>query len=79
MIMMDVRSYRSRPNAPATIHPDKPWIRVHVDQATNFLGSNWLVMIDVFSRYLYIHATKLIDSILTNQLVEEDYFILWLS
>ena len=38
--------------------PEKPWSRVHVDHAINFIGTNWLVMIDAYSKYPCIHATS---------------------
>ena len=28
--------------------PERSWSRVHVDHAINFLGSNWLVLIDAY-------------------------------
>ena len=37
--------------------PGKPWSRVHVDYAINFMGSNWLVIIDAYSEYPCIHPT----------------------
>ena len=37
--------------------PEKPWSRVHVDHAINFLGSNWLILIDAYSKYPSIHPT----------------------
>ena len=35
----------------------KPWSCVHVDHAINFLGSNWLILIDAYSKYPSIHPT----------------------
>ena len=32
------------------ILPEKPWSRVHVDHAINFMGSNWLVIVDAHSK-----------------------------
>ena len=37
--------------------PEKPWSRVHIDHAINFMGSNWLVMVDAYSKYPSIHRT----------------------
>ena len=28
--------------------PEKPWSRIHVDQAVNFMGNNWLVIVDAY-------------------------------
>ena len=28
--------------------PEKPWSRLHIDHAINFMGSNWLVLIDAY-------------------------------
>ena len=39
------------------ILPEKPWSRVHIDHVINFLGSNWLVMTDAYSKYPCIHPT----------------------
>ena len=36
--------------------PEKPWSRVHLDHAINFMGSNWLVLIDAYSKYPCIHS-----------------------
>ena len=30
--------------------PEKPWSRIHIDHAINFMGSNWLVT-DAYSKY----------------------------
>ena len=39
------------------ILPEKPWSRLHLDHAVNFMGSQQLVMIDACSKYSY---TKLL-------------------
>ena len=40
--------HQNRPPKPA-IHPwmlpEKPWSRIHIDHAINFMGSNWLVVV----------------------------------
>jgi hypothetical protein len=63
--------------AKAPIHlwilPEKPWSRVHVDHAVNFLGSNWLVMVDAYSKYPCIHQTTSTSSKTTIDLLEEDF------
>lgn len=63
------------PQAP--IHPwmlpEKPWSRVHIDHAINFMGHHWLVMVDAYSKYPIIHATSSTSSKATIQLLEEDF------
>ena len=40
--------------------PEKPWSRIHVDHTINFMGNNWLIVIDAYSKYPCIHhADKL--------------------
>ena len=53
--------------------PEKPWSRVHVDHAVNFMGTNWLVMIDAYSKYPCIHATSSTSTQVTVDLLEEDF------
>ena len=40
------------------IHPwmatEKPWSRLHLNHAVNFMGCNWLVLVDAYSKYLCI-------------------------
>nr|CAB3263167.1 uncharacterized protein LOC104265771 [Phallusia mammillata] len=66
-------------NAPpkAPVHPwmmpEKPWSRLHIDHAVNFLGSNWLVMIDAHSKYPCIHQTQSMSSRTTMELLEQDF------
>ena len=66
-------------NAPAKlpnhpwILPEKPWSRVHVDHAINFMGQNWLVMVDAFSKYPCIHPVSSISSKATLDLLEENF------
>ena len=57
--------------------PEKPWSRVHVDHAIIFLGCNWLVLIDAYSKYLSIHPTTLTSTKSTTELLEHDLLI-WL-
>ena len=49
--------------------PEKPWSRVHVDHAINFLGSNWLVLINAYS---CIHPTTSTSTKSTTELLEQD-------
>jgi transposase InsO family protein len=53
--------------------PEKPWSRVHIDHAIDFMGSNWLVMIDAYSKYPCIHATTSTSTKSTTALLEEDF------
>ncbi|KAK3722834.1 hypothetical protein RRG08_040217 [Elysia crispata] len=53
--------------------PEKPWSRVHIDHAVNFMGHNWLVLIDAYSKYPIIHQTTSTSSKATIQLLEEDF------
>ena len=60
------------PNHPWML-PEKPWSRLHVDHAINFLGSNWLVLVDAFSKYPCIHPTNSTSTKTTTSLLEEDF------
>ena len=54
------RALQIQPPKPANhpwMLPERPWSRVHVDHAINFLRSNWLVLIDAYSKYPCIHPT----------------------
>ena len=53
--------------------PEKPWSWVHVDHAVNFMGTNWLIMIDAYSKYPCIHATSSTSTRATVDLLEEDF------
>ena len=45
--------HQNKPSKPA-VHPwmlpEKPWSRVHLDHAINFMGTNWLVITDAYSK-----------------------------
>ena len=54
------QTYQTKPAKPANrpwMLPEKPWSRIHVDHAINFLGTNWLVLVDAYSKYPSIHPT----------------------
>ena len=53
--------------------PEKPWSRVHIDHVINFMGSNWLVMIDAYSKYPCIHPTTSTSTKSTTELLEQDF------
>ena len=67
---------KNKPPKPA-IHPwmlpEKPWSRIHIDHAINFMGSNWLVVTDAYFKYPCIHATTSVNSRATIDLLEEDF------
>jgi transposase InsO family protein len=68
--------HQNNPPKPA-VHPwmlpEKPWSRLHLDHAINFLGSNWLVLIDSYSKYPCIHPTQAITAKATIDLLEGDF------
>lgn len=53
--------------------PEKPWSRLHLDHAINFLGANWLVVTDSYSKYPCIHQTQAITTRATIDLLEVDF------
>ena len=68
--------HQNQPSKPANhpwMSPEKPWSRVHVDHAVNFMGTNWLVMIDAYSKYPCIHATSSTSTRATVDQLEEDF------
>jgi len=66
-------------NAPpkAALHPwmlpEKPWSRLHLDHAINFMGHNWLVMVDAYSKYQCIHPTQSISARTMMNLLEQNF------
>ena len=66
--------HQNKPPKPANhpwMLPEKAWSRVHIDHAINFLGSNWLVLIDAYSKYPCIHTTTSTKP--TTDLLEQDF------
>lgn len=55
------------------IRPEKPWMRIHIDHAINFLGSNWLIVVDAYSKYPCIHKTSSTSTATTIDLLEESF------
>ena len=53
--------------------PEKPWSQLHMDHAINFMGSNWLVLTDAYSRYQCIHLTQSVSNKTTTDLLEQDF------
>ena len=68
--------HQNKPSKPL-VHPwmlpEKPWSRLHIDHAINFMGYNWLVLIDAFTKYPCIHPTSSTSSKATTDLLEEDF------
>ena len=60
------------PNHPWMV-PEKPWSRLHLDNAINFMGTNWLVMIDAYSKYPCIHPVNSTSTKATTELLEQDF------
>ncbi|KII72917.1 Transposon Tf2-6 polyprotein [Thelohanellus kitauei] len=50
-----------------------PWVRIHIDHAVNFFGTNWLIIVDSYSRYPCVHKTSSLSSESTIRLLEEDF------
>lgn len=68
--------HQSKPSKPPVhpwMMPEKPWSRLHVDHAINFMGSDWLVITDAYSKYPCIHPTSSTSSRATIDLLEEDF------
>ena len=63
----------SKPLFHPWMFPEKPWSRLHVDHAINFLGSNWLLLTDAYSNYPCIHQTSPTSSKATIELLEQDF------
>ena len=53
--------------------PEKPWSRLHLDHAINFLGRNWLVLVDAYSKYPCIHPTTSTSSKSTTTILEQEF------
>ena len=68
--------FQNKPDKPS-IHPwmmpEKPWSRLHLDHAINFLGRNWLVLVDAYSKYPCIHSTASTSSKSTTAILEQEF------
>ena len=66
--------FQNKPTKPS-IHPwmmpEKPWSRLHLDHTINFLGRNWLVLVDAYSKYPCIHPTMSSKS--TTAIFEQEF------
>ena len=68
--------HQNKPPKPANhpwMMPEKPWSRIHVDHAINFMGNNWLIVTDAYSKYPCIHQTSSSSTQATITLLEEDF------
>lgn len=68
--------HQNKPAKPA-VHPwmlpEKPWSRIHLDHAVNFMGSNWLILIDAYSKFPCIHQTQSLSTKATIDLLRQDF------
>ena len=68
--------FQNKPDKPS-IHPwmmpEKPWSRLHLDHAINFLGRNWLVLVDAYLKYPCIHPTTSTSSKSTTAILEQEF------
>ena len=68
--------FQNKPAKPS-IHPwmmpEKPWSRLHLDHAINFLGRNWLVLVDAYSKYPCIHSITSTSSKSTTAILEQEF------
>ena len=68
--------FQNKPDKPS-IHPwmmpKKPWSRLHLDHAINFLGRNWLVLVDAYSKYPCFHPTTSTSSKSTTAILEQEF------
>ena len=66
--------HRNLPNK-APVHPwipaELPWSRIHVDHAINFMGSNWFVIVDAYSKYPCVYATSSTSTKSTTDLLDD--------
>ena len=53
--------------------PEKPWSRLHLDHAINFIGKEWLVITDAYSKYPCIHPTSSTSTRAILYLLDENF------
>ena len=67
--------HQSKPPKPP-VHPwmlsENPWSRLHLDHAISFMGKDWLVIMDAYTKYPCIHPTSSTSTRATLDLLEED-------
>ena len=68
--------FQNRPAKPA-IHPwmlpEKPWGRLHIDHGISFLGHEWLVLVDAYSKYPCIHTSGSTSTKSTTELLKQGF------
>ena len=53
--------------------PEKPWSRLYIHHGISFLGHDWLVLVDAYSKYPCIHRTGSTSTKATTELLEQDF------
>ena len=53
--------------------PEKLWSRLHIDHGIIFLGHDWLVVVDAYSKHLCIHMTGSISTKAITELLDQDF------
>ena len=53
--------------------PERPWSRVHINHAINFMGRNWLLLTDAFSKYPCIHPRASLSTKATIDILEKEF------
>ena len=53
--------------------PEKLWSRLHLHNGVSFLWHDWLVLVDVYSKYPHIHMTCSRSDRATTELLEQDF------
>ena len=66
-------NHRSQPTTYPWMMPRKPWSRIHVDYAINFMGNNWLIVTDAYSKHPCIHQTSSTSTQATTTLLKKDF------
>ena len=70
------QEHQNKPSKPP-VHPwmlpEKPWSCLHLDHAINFMGKDWLVITDAYSKYPRNHPTSSTSTRATLDLLEEDF------
>ena len=62
-----------KPSNPPWMLPEKPWSRVHAGHTINFMGENWLVAVDAYSKYPITHPATAVSTRATIRPLEEDF------
>ena len=68
--------HQNKPSKPPVypwMLPEEPWSRLHLDHAINFMGKDWLVITDAYSKYPCINPMSATSTRTTLDLLEEDF------